>query len=113
MRNAIFALALLAAGPACQSSDVSRELGARCDHASECDERCLGPSTEFPGGFCTTSCDTDADCSVDAACVDEDGGAVCEFTCLTDSHCSFLGAGYTCMERDHHGLTDKANVCRG
>jgi hypothetical protein len=110
MRYAIFALAVLAG---CQSSDVSRDLGARCDRSSECDGTCLGPSTEWPGGFCTTSCDTDADCSLEAACVDEGGVAVCAFTCATDPGCSFLGPGYVCKERDHHGVGGKANICRG
>ena len=58
MRLAIIAIAL--AG--CQSSDVSRELGARCDSSSECDDRCLTPSADWPEGFCTIRCETDVDC---------------------------------------------------
>ncbi|HUS32955.1 MAG TPA: hypothetical protein VMZ53_30845 [Kofleriaceae bacterium] len=110
MRYAIFALAVLAG---CQSSDVSRGVGARCDQSSECDERCLLPSADWPGGFCTISCDSDADCPGDAACVDEDGSAICAFTCVTDPGCTFLGQGYVCKERDAHGVAGKASVCRG
>lgn len=99
---------------ACQDSAVSRELGARCDFASECDERCLAPSAEWPGGFCTVSCDTDGDCPTDAACIDESGGGVCAFRCATDPNCGFLNMGYVCKERDLHATgAGKVNVCRG
>jgi hypothetical protein len=111
MRIAMITLALALA--ACQSSDVSRDLGARCDVAAECNERCLGPSMEWPGGFCSTTCDTDDDCPLDAACIDEAGGGVCAFTCLSDPQCSFLIGAYTCHERDTHGATGKVMVCRG
>ena len=110
MRYAVFAVALLVG---CQSSDVSRELGARCDRNADCDERCLEPSAEWPGGFCTISCDGDADCPSDSACVDEGGGSVCAFTCMTDPQCAFLGPGYACKERDHHTVGGKVTVCRG
>ena len=110
MRIALITLLALAA---CQSSDVSRELGARCDKAADCDERCLGPSTDWPDGFCSTSCDSDSDCAFDAACIEESGGGVCAFTCVTDPGCVFLGAGYECHERDVHGLPAKVMVCRG
>ena len=99
---------------ACSSSDVSRELGARCDVAAECDERCLAPSTDWPGGFCTITCDNDADCPTEAACIDEGGNdGVCAFICASDPGCVFLGAGYECHERDVHGLPVKVMVCRG
>jgi hypothetical protein len=117
MRTAILALALMTGGQclvACQSSDVSRELGARCDLNAECDERCLTPSTDWPGGFCTITCDSDADCPSDAACVNEENSAVCAYTCMVDAGCAFLGAGYKCSERDHHSATaGKVFVCRG
>src|SRR5213075_2729645 len=103
MRTALLALALSTLA-ACQSSDVSRELGARCDKSSECEERCLAPSGDWPGGFCTISCDVDADCPSDAACVNEDSGAICAFTCASDTGCTFLGQGYTCKERDDHAV---------
>ncbi len=112
MRIAMITLALALA--ACQSSDVSREVGARCDVAADCDERCLGPSTDWPGGFCSITCDSDGDCPTDAACIDEAGGGICAFTCLSDPQCSFLISGYTCHERDAHGGTPgKVMVCRG
>ncbi len=103
---------MLLALVACQSSAVSRKLGARCDVNSDCAQTCLA-SGDWPGGFCTTSCDSDANCESDAACIDENGG-VCAFGCSTDANCAFLGAGYTCHLVDAHpnGGT-QVMVCRG
>jgi hypothetical protein len=107
----VSALILGLALVACQSSDVSRSVGARCATNAECDVKCLagGP---WPGGFCTVLCDTDANCPENARCVDEDGG-VCAFSCTADPDCSFLGAGYTCQDRDSHTGGAQVKVCRG
>lgn len=109
MRVVLLALAALAA---CQSSDVSRELGARCDTSNDCDDRCLGPSGDWPDGFCTVRCETDNDCPNGGSCLEEEGG-VCAFSCVTDVNCAFLGPGYTCKERDARGGAGKRMVCRG
>jgi hypothetical protein len=88
-------LATLLAVAACQSSNVSRELGARCDVDGECDQLCLSAE---PGGFCTTTCSHNTDCGADAACVEMRGSGgmgVCQFTCAGDGDCIFLGA-YQC-----------------
>ena len=111
MRPAILMLALISAA-ACQSSDVSRELGARCDLSSECDERCLS-GADWPGGFCSVTCDSAADCGDGAACIREGDSGVCAFTCTTDPGCAFLGQGYGCKERDVHNVDAKVMVCRG
>lgn len=111
MRAALVLVGLLAAG--CQSSDVSRELGARCDTSDECDDRCLPPAGEYPGGFCTVVCNDSGDCPSDSACADRDGG-VCLFTCTADAQCAFLGDGWTCKDEDERGVADKkVMVCRG
>jgi hypothetical protein len=102
---------LLLALTACQSFDVSRTLGARCDLSSECAQKCLGPDTDWPGGFCTIACDSSAGCPEKSACVEEAGG-ICAFTCRDDTSCAFLGA-YTCMMLDSHGGGAKVMVCRG
>ena len=109
MRPVLFALLAVAA---CQSSDVSRTLGARCDLSAECDQKCLAPGTDWPGGFCTTICDDDMGCPTGANCIEEEGG-VCAFSCATDPDCAFLGAGYTCQAFDRHGGGNKVMVCRG
>jgi hypothetical protein len=110
MRSAILAAAALLA--ACQNSDVSREVGARCDRASECDDQCLGPDTAYPGGFCTIGCDTHDDCPGATTCADLEGG-VCLYTCADDAGCDFLGDGWHCTAADLHGGGIKVMVCRG
>ena len=97
---------------ACQSSDVSRAVGARCDSNADCDQKCETPSNAWPGGFCTVLCDTDANCPENTRCVDEAGG-ICAVTCAADPDCVFLGAGYRCKQVDSHGGGTKVNACRG
>lgn len=96
---------------ACDSSDVSRAVGARCDRDTECDERCLEPHPDWPDGFCTLSCDSDVDCPADTACIEDEGG-VCTFRCAGEADCAFLGAGWTCQTRN--GKPEgTVMVCRG
>jgi hypothetical protein len=111
MRNAILALvgALLTA---CQHSDVSREIGARCEGSAECDERCLAPGADYPGGFCTIACDDRSECPSDTTCAAHEGG-VCLFACGSDPDCTFLGTGWRCEEADLRGGGIKVRVCRG
>jgi hypothetical protein len=106
MRVILFALALTA----CSSEPVSRSIGARCDVSSECDERCL-TGGDFPGGFCSISCDNNTGCPNGTVCMNDQGGA-CMFTCAADPDCAFLGAGWTCKEVDAKP-TGKVMVCRG
>ena len=95
-RIALFALALGSA--ACSvSSEVSREIGARCDSPDECDELCL-TAPEYPGGFCTVGCTSPADCPSGALCVDI-GQRVCLYECDATPACAFLGADWKCAER--------------
>lgn len=114
MRNAIIAIiAILGPLPAaCQHSDVSREVGARCDESAECDGRCLPPSADYPGGFCTVACNNRSECPSDTTCADRDGG-VCLFACGGDPDCAFLGAGWRCTAEDLRGGGIKVMVCRG
>jgi hypothetical protein len=102
------AVALAACTP---TSDVSRELGARCDNKAECAEKCLPDSTEFPGGFCTLSCLADDDCPGEAVCVAAEGG-VCLHACAADPDCGFLGQGWRCGARERLG-GETVTVCSG
>jgi hypothetical protein len=104
-------LALAVAAGCGVSSPVSRELGARCDVAGDCDEVCLVPSDDDPGGLCTVACDGDDACPDRARCVDEEGG-VCRYACDGDEDCAFLGEGWRCRERDGLG-GEEVTVCRG
>jgi hypothetical protein len=113
MRSAIFAIVgVLGALAACQSSDVSRAVGARCSVNSECDQRCLVPGTSYPGGFCTTACATRDDCPTGATCADREGG-ICLFECAVETDCQFLGAGWHCKSVDLRGGGIKVMACAG
>jgi hypothetical protein len=109
MRILVLAIAALAA---CQDSPVSREVGARCDVAGECDERCLIPTNVYPGGFCTIACNTRDECPRNTTCAEREGG-VCLFECTTDVDCGFLGTGWRCTSSDLRGGGIKVMVCRG
>lgn len=104
-----FAGALLA--PACADSDVDRTLGARCERTNDCDERCLLPSRNTPGGFCSLSCSKNDDCPGDSVCVDRDGG-ICLVQCKLDANCDFLGTGWYCEELDGKDVM-KVTACYG
>jgi hypothetical protein len=93
------------------NSEVSRELGARCDSVDECDERCLSP-VDYPGGFCTTACEGDDDCPNGASCADVEGG-VCLFACETGADCEFLGDGWSCETEDARLGDEEVLVCLG
>lgn len=108
------ALAIVAGLAGCSvSSDVSREIGARCDSALECDDRCLAPGTAFPGGFCSVSCERDSACPGGANCVAAEGG-VCLFDCVDDANCGFLGEGWRCRELAlREDAAQRVKVCAG
>src|SRR5690242_7358665 len=85
-------------GPAADRPEPSREVGARCADASECEELCeLDP--EFPGGFCTLSCDAHADCPRGTMCMTMLDG-ICLYPCTDDEDCDIAGSGYVC-EREN------------
>ena len=109
--RSLFVIAVLGA-VACSDSDVSREVGARCDDNSECDDVCLGPHPNWPDGFCSLSCDSDDDCPADTACIEDEGG-VCVFRCTSDTGCAFLGADWTCQVRNANPPDNTVMVCRG
>lgn len=112
MRSAILA-AVASLTAACQDSDVSRQVGARCDVDADCDERCLAPSSQAPGGFCTIACADRGECPGDTTCADRQGDGICLFTCASDTDCTFLGTGWGCTSVDLHGGGIKVQVCTG
>lgn len=107
----MIALALAALAFGCGTGEpVSRTIGARCDVSTQCDERCL-TGGEFPGGFCSISCDNNLGCPADTACADDQGG-VCLFLCSGDPDCTFLGAGWKCETVGDKPM-GTVQVCRG
>jgi hypothetical protein len=109
---ALLVAALVLAGCSVDA-DVSRTLGARCDSADECDDRCLPPGATFPGGFCSVSCESTFDCPTRASCADTEAG-VCLFDCADDLGCEFLGPGWRCLERSlREDAARTVKVCLG
>jgi hypothetical protein len=93
--------------------DVSRLIGAQCEVADDCEERCLTPSNDYPDGFCTVDCSFNDDCPSATDCVDRDGG-VCLYVCLDDVDCDFLGPAWRCQEANlREDQNVKVNICRG
>ncbi len=108
----VAAIALLLAVAACGgTNEVSRDVGARCDTNDECSGRCL-TGGDYPGGFCTVACDSDADCTGGSVCVDVEGG-ICLFPCGAAGDCAFLGAGWSCMDETTHPSNEPVMACRG
>ncbi len=93
------------------SSNVDREIGARCDNSDDCNERCLADPVDYPGGFCSVFCESDGDCSSDTLCVALEGGA-CLFGCATNTDCEFLGQGWLCVAAADIGGS-QVMICRG
>lgn len=113
MRTLIAALVVSLAGAACVSSDVSRDLGARCDDSDQCSDRCL-TGTRFPDGLCSSTCDDGGDCPGGTECADLEGG-VCLYGCAEDRDCELLGEGWRCgIETERGGAPDQeVRVCVG
>jgi hypothetical protein len=107
----MLALALAAQVGCGTNTPVDRTVGARCDLSSECDERCL-TGGDFPGGFCSITCDDTTQCPSGTACTSDQGG-VCLFTCTADADCVFLGAGWTCKQVALQAGGGPVMACRG
>jgi hypothetical protein len=86
------------------------QVGNTCVRDTDCADRCLTDTRDFPGGFCTLACTSDNDCPSDSLCVTRAGG-VCLFTCAA-VNCTRLGAGWVCgHETDVGG--GEVSVCKG
>jgi hypothetical protein len=101
---------LLAACGGHDAGDIDEIVGAPCSSDRDCDSRCYLDSGDYPGGFCSMSCQTDNDCPGDTYCMAKDGG-VCLFACPAFD-CSRLGTGWGCHEKDRQN-GGKQNVCIG
>lgn len=103
--------AVVGAGACTPGSDVSRELGARCEAHEDCDDVCLF-DPEFPDGFCSVDCEGPAACPARSTCVNVERG-VCLRRCFDPGDCDFLGPGWQCVSTESLPVGNPVNVCRG
>lgn len=103
-------LALLVGCTGHSSGSIDQVVGAACAADRDCANRCFLDSQDFPGGFCSNACTSDADCPGDTVCVGQAGG-VCLFTC-PPMDCNSLGPRWHCSDKDLVG-GGKASVCTG
>ena len=106
----ILLLTLLVACAGHGSGSIDEVIGAACASDRDCANRCYTDPQDFPGGFCSRSCTSDADCPSDTVCATKAGG-VCLFTC-PPMDCTTLGAHWHCSDQDVVG-GGKAAVCNG
>ena len=104
-------LAALLLGACNMGSDVSRQLGARCQDHDECDGLCL-QGAMYPDGFCSINCGEDSDCPGASRCADIEQG-VCLFSCREPADCEFLGAGWSCTQLTGRPDGAAVMVCAG
>ena len=108
-------LTLLLLTSACGHDDaIGPDVGASCASNNECSQRCLGVTDpgDYPGGFCTLACATDADCSNGSICMRKSGG-VCLLPCTITNNCTDLGAGWRCKNSESNVGGGERQVCLG
>ena len=86
-------------------------VGAACDVDSQCVHRCVRGDSHYPGGLCSLTCRSDADCPGGSSCVDDANG-ICAVNCLANDNCAGFGRGFSCDDVDRVGGGPKATVCR-
>ena len=82
--------------------------GSPCQNDSQCGSDGLGQCSpdvaDWPGGYCTRSCEADA-CPAGAECIEADSGGqpvfICLAGCQSDGQCR---VGYTCATIDAAGV---------
>ncbi len=105
-----FAALLLAALAGCGQSAVGRNgdvVGGPCSGGGGCASGSVCETASmYPGGMCSVTCDSQADCPGNSACITEGGGR-CVLRCSSSSDCR---DGYGCNEKSTPG-DGHANVC--
>lgn len=90
--------------------DIDEVVGAACATDRDCDSRCYLDNKDFPGGFCSLSCQTDKDCPIDTYCMSTAGG-VCLYAC-PPFDCNRLGPAWTCRDKSRE-TGGTVSVCIG
>ena len=100
----------LAALAGCGQSAVGRNgdvVGGPCSGGGGCASGSVCETASmYPGGMCSVTCDSQADCPGNSACITEGGGR-CVLRCSSSSDCR---DGYGCNEKSTPG-DGHANVC--
>ena len=93
-------------GTACTSS-------ADCDSELQCSDDIGSVSGLFPGGYCSKSCQQDADCPATAVCGTVPGttSGVCLQACQHISDCRF-NANYACADASICNLSTDPDACQ-
>lgn len=94
-----------------------RSAGKGCKRDAECENgRCakrlrVTSASDTPGGYCTTDCNSDADCGLDGECVVLAGEELgeCLRSCQTDRDCR---DGYRCVGATASAGTALAGSCQ-
>jgi hypothetical protein len=111
MRSVVMLLAVVALAPSACHERTDRTIGDPCADDRDCRTACYPDSNEFPDGFCSRPCNSDADCPSDSACVDAAGG-MCLFVC-PEFNCDYLGSSWHCADRSRRGEPGSITVCIG
>jgi hypothetical protein len=77
-----------------QAGSDSKFVGGPCAENVECEFTLCQSTRDTPGGTCTSSCSSDADCSSGSACVATDFGWYCLVSCTSDADCR---TDYSCQ----------------
>jgi hypothetical protein len=85
-------------------------VGAACASNGDCDSRCVS-SDHYPGGMCTLTCASNANCPDGTSCIDDAGG-ICAVNCRLPGDCALFGAPYACDSKGLKGADGSALVCR-
>ena len=114
LRNVIvgvsFLVALFAIGCGSDVGNDGASVGGDCAAASDCSvlARCL-TGAPWPGGYCATACDSDADCPGGSVCAETDMG-ICVVACAGAGDCR-ADDGYSCVEFQSRGAGGVVNGC--
>lgn len=106
-----FALVISLALGACGDENYDPSIvGGECAVDGHCARGavCLRGS-DYPGGMCSVTCSSSAQCPDYAACIDTEGG-VCLVRCATNNDCP---VGWKCKNKDREGAPGKTTVCEG
>jgi hypothetical protein len=84
------------------------EVGQACSDDTDCNGGTCRVGNSFPGGYCSGSCNVDADCGAEGLCLLRlyGAGGSCYEACAVDTDCKRDGMNYGCVDAN-----DTTKVC--